>query len=288
MKKTTTQELLVMQSSVNPNAKVGVLLLHGLTGMPSEMRPLAKKLTRQGFRVETPLLPGHGGTHKDMLTKNWQDWLDGAREAFDKLARECDEVIVGGLSMGALLATMIAAEDRRASGLILMSPTLRYDGTKASKYNRLLPLVDILPMLGWLCYWTEAPPYGLKDRRLQNVITKQIEKSRTGEKTEHGCFRTYAGSLRQLDYLIRQVRTLAGKVTCPALILHSFEDTLTSPRNATEMQSMLGSSDKSVVFLTGCDHVLTLDLRKEEVARKVSQFACRLSWNKKHQLASVS
>lgn len=287
MRRTTTQELLVMQNSVNPNSKVGVLLLHGLTGVPSEMRPLVKKLKAQGFRVETPLLPGHGGTHHDMLAKSWKDWHAGALDAYDKLSKEVDEVIVGGLSMGALLATMIAAE-RSVSGLILMSPTLRYDGAMASKYNRLLPLVDLLPILGSLCYWTEAPPYGLKDRRLQSMITRQIEAARTGEKTDFGCFRTYAGSLRQLDYLIRQVRTTAQKVTCPALIIHSFEDTLTSPKNATEMQSMLGSSDKSVVFLTGCDHVLTLDLRKEEVARKVSQFVCRLSWNVTQQLASVS
>src|SRR5215471_19930645 len=38
---------------------VGVLLIHGLTGMPSEMRPVEKYFVSRGFEVEVPLLAGH-------------------------------------------------------------------------------------------------------------------------------------------------------------------------------------------------------------------------------------
>ena len=40
----------------------GVLCLHGITGTPFEVRPLAEAFGRLGCSVEAPLLAGHGGT----------------------------------------------------------------------------------------------------------------------------------------------------------------------------------------------------------------------------------
>src|SRR5436853_6116137 len=38
------------------------LLLHGLTGAPSEVRPIGEALAKAGMRAVGPLLPGHGTT----------------------------------------------------------------------------------------------------------------------------------------------------------------------------------------------------------------------------------
>jgi carboxylesterase len=62
-------------------SRTGVLLLHGLTGMPSEMRPLERHLRRLGCIVDVPLLPGHGATHRELLATGWRDWVEGARRA---------------------------------------------------------------------------------------------------------------------------------------------------------------------------------------------------------------
>jgi carboxylesterase len=103
------------------HANTGVLLLHGLTGMPSEMRPLDRALTQLGCTVEVPLLPGHGATHRELLATGWSDWLGGARRAADGLAARCDTLVVAGLSMGALLATLLAA-DRRHRAAVADAP----------------------------------------------------------------------------------------------------------------------------------------------------------------------
>lgn len=260
----------------SPKSNVGVLLLHGLTGMPSEMRPVVKHLQRLGYRVEAPLLPGHGGSHVELLETGWKDWLRGANESLDRLARECDKIVVGGLSMGSSVALMLAAQDPRVSGLVMMSTTLRYDAPGHSRAYLLLPLIDLFPFLGNWFYWTEKPPYGLMDQRLQRMITKAVEAAERGDNTEFGLFRTYSGSLRQMTHLVKQVRRNAGKVTCPALILHSLDDTLTTVGNATDMYKILGSTDKNVILLSGCDHVLTLDLRKNEVAKYIAEFVERI------------
>ncbi len=274
----------------SPNARIGVLLLHGLTGMPSEMRPTAKHLKRLGYRVETPLLPGHGGTHQELLATTWKDWVKGARQALDKLASDCDKVVVGGLSMGSSVSVMLAADDPRVSGIIMMSTTLRYDAPGHSRLYLLLPLIDIFPPLGKWTYWTEKPPYGLMDQRLQRMITKSIEAAQRGENTEFGLFRTYSGSLRQMTHLVKEVKKSASKVTCPALILHSLDDSLTTVNNAIDIYKMLGSKDKSVILLNGCDHVLTLDLRKNDVANHIAEFVDRICGtpDSAKQLAAVS
>ena len=122
----------------NGNHQAGVILLHGLTGMPSELRPVVKHLTKLGYQVETPLLPGHGAGHTELLAAGWKDWVNCAKQAVDDMASRCEQVFIGGLSMGALLATVAAADDARVKGLIVLSPTLYYDGQNTSPYGALL------------------------------------------------------------------------------------------------------------------------------------------------------
>jgi carboxylesterase len=253
--------------------KVGILLLHGLTGMPSEMRPLEKALLKQGFQVKTPLLPGHGADHHALLASTWQDWLKGAQVALMELKTECDKTFVCGLSMGSLLATALAAEPNNdVSGLIMISTTLFYDGSSTPITRYLLPLADWFPFLGNLCSWKERPPYGLKDERLQRIITKAIEDAKKGEGNNFGLFETHVGALRQLKRLANKIHVQAPAVTCPSLIIHSMEDTIATAKNAFEIYNLLGSLHKSIFLLQGGDHVLTVDLCKEQVIQAVGQF----------------
>ena len=259
---------------------VSAVLLHGLTGVPSEMRPVARHLTRLGYKVETPLLPGHGATHRELLRTTWRDWLNGAREAVRQASAESGPVVVAGLSMGALAAVLLAAEEESAScvaGIVLLSTTLRYDGSSIPATRMFLPLAHLFPFLGRFFYWTERPPYGLRDERLQRLITKSIEAANRGETTQYGLFRTYVGALRELTLMAREVRRQAGRVRCPALVMHSLEDTVTSVDNAHEIHRLLGSREKGIHWLSGCDHVITVDLCKRDVARVVGEFAARVA-----------
>ena len=127
---------------------VGVLVIHGLTGMPNEMKPVAKKLEEIGCDLEVPMLRGHGGSQDKLLDTGWKDWVAGCRHVLDDLCRQCDTVIVGGLSMGGLIAVELAAENPKVSGIFALSPTICYDGQKSTPWGAFLPLVDVLPFLG--------------------------------------------------------------------------------------------------------------------------------------------
>ena len=94
--------------------------------------------------------------------------------------------------------------------------------------RHLLPLADVFPFLGRITYWTETPPYGLKDERLQRRITRVVEAAKRGETPEFGLFRTYSGALRQLNRWRVRSEPQAAKVHCPAVVLHSVDDTVTT------------------------------------------------------------
>src|SRR5690349_24677546 len=87
----------------------GVLVVHGFTGNPQSMRPLAEAFAAAGFTVELPLLPGHGTSLDDMLTTTWHDWSGAADTAYQELAARCSSVVVAGLSMGGTITAWLAA-----------------------------------------------------------------------------------------------------------------------------------------------------------------------------------
>jgi carboxylesterase len=103
-----------------------VLLLHGFTGSPWEVRPLGEALAARGFHVAAPLLPGHGGAPEALLTVTFQDWLRAADEALGALAASGRPVALVGLSMGGLLALLLAARrPPQVQGLVLLAPAAR-------------------------------------------------------------------------------------------------------------------------------------------------------------------
>ena len=106
---------------------VGVLVVHGFTGNPQSMRPLAEAFAAAGFTVSLPLLPGHGTRVEDMLPTRWQDWSSAVESAYDELAGRCEAVCVAGLSMGGTLALWLASRRPEVRGLVLVNPLA--DGT---------------------------------------------------------------------------------------------------------------------------------------------------------------
>lgn len=269
--------------------KMGALLIHGLTGMPNEMRPIERVVEELGCTVSVPMLAGHGAGQKELLATGWKDWLETSRQALNELCKTCDAVVVGGLSMGGLIPISLAIENPKVKGIVALSPTIKYDSiNSANPFKVLLPLLDLFPILGKYFYWTETAPFGLKDERLQREITKQLDAlknsyGKTGAKdnSQHDFnpeqFRTYAGSLREIQKYVDVIKKQAPKVKCPALIMQSLEDTITTKWNAETLQSWLGSQDKRIIFLEGCDHVLPMDLKKEEVAFYYAEFICKIA-----------
>lgn len=264
--------------------RTGVLLVHGLTGTPTEMKPLEKYLQRAGLDTENVLLAGHGAGSAEIIASSYKDWIESVRQSLAKLLERNDRAIICGLSMGALLACEAALSESRVSGLVLMSPTLRYDGSVlddsiidwiwGSSLTRqvMKSMVKTFPFLGEKFYWEELPPYGIRDERIQRQITKSIEASKAGGGNEFGVFRTYYGPLAQMMDLVDRVQRGFAKLKCPVLLMHSLDDTIASIHNASETYLKVGSNNKALFLISGCDHVMTLDLQRSLVHKTIGRF----------------
>ena len=71
-----------------------VLCLHGLTGTPYEVRPLAEALADRGMRARGPLLPGHGGRPEELAALTYSAWTESVQREFLALRRDHERVFV--------------------------------------------------------------------------------------------------------------------------------------------------------------------------------------------------
>lgn len=252
--------------------KTGVLLIHGLTGTPTEMKYLKKKVSKAGFVAEAPTLAGHGTTIEELLKCRWTDWVESVQENFNKLQETCDKTFIVGLCASSGLAIIVAARDPRVAGIILISTQYGKFSKHMPWTNYLLPIAYPFPYLRRRFYWTETPPYGIKDPVMQNLITASLEAAKNDESADHGTFRTYVQTIYESELVYKEAKKSAPKVKCPALIMHSLEDSWFAPENALRAARDLGSAEKKVIMLSGCDHVLSVDLKKSEIASQIIDF----------------
>ena len=251
-----------------------VLLIHGLTGTPAEMKPIAKRLVKQGFSVMCPALAGHCGSAMDLRKSKWQDWYAGIAEAFEALKAKHGRVYVAGLSMGALIALLLAREKgSRVDGIGLLSPTFFYDGWNMPHIRRrlLLPLVIYSP-LRYFMSWRENPPYGIKCERTRAAVHSVLTSRDAKASEKVGIFRTPAVTIHENLRLIRATKNALSGVHSPALIVHSTEDDTASIKNAHYVAARISSGKVETFFVDDTYHVLTLDKRKYDVARRLSDF----------------
>ncbi|NNM80711.1 MAG: hypothetical protein HKM01_09740, partial [Gallionella sp.] len=136
----------------------GILLTHGLTDSPYFMRHLANFFAEQGFLVLAILLPGHGTQPGDLLDVEWREWAQAVAYGTECLAREADEVYLGGLSTGATLSVYQSMKDARVRGLFLFSPALKI--TRRAAYAKMHKLYSwFRPAAKWVTIQPDADCY---------------------------------------------------------------------------------------------------------------------------------
>ena len=262
-----------------------LLLFHGLTGSPAELSYIAHYVHhRGGFYVECPQLVNHGQPIA-VLARTTMDQLYAGAQA--ELARAREEsvtaglpLIVGGLSIGAVLSLMLAADrPQDIAGVVCMSPTLFYDGWNVPWTHRLIPLADYLPLKNF-AYLRESPPYGLKNETLRARVAAAYESASLHEYAfaaklgyAHFPIRLFC----EMRHLIRKCVNLLPRVTAPLLLLQAEEDDITSPRNSEFVYDRVASRQKRIVLLKNSYHVITVDDDREEVAAAITAFCTEIA-----------
>ncbi|AZD50413.1 alpha/beta hydrolase [Pseudomonas chlororaphis] len=251
------------------NGEVAVLLIHGLTGTPTELRRVAVGLAQAGCTVYVPTLAGHCGNNADLQATGWQDWYEGVRRTFVGIRQRHRQVFVGGLSMGAVMSMYLASEHPgQVSGLLMYSTTLKYDGWSINKLAFLTPLLMKIPFGVHICSFEEKPPYGIKNKRLRAVVERQMK---AGESSSAGLLTMEGVTVRELHRMNAVVKKRMPSITTPALVLHSIEDDITSRWNADYVERKLGGPVVKVL-LDNCYHMITVDLQYRRVVELSADF----------------
>lgn len=252
--------------------RTGFLLIHGLGGTPTEMRLVARALHRAGRTVHCPQLAGHCAGEAELLATGWRDWSRSVVDELERMRGLCDTVIVGGLSMGAVLAMHVAAVRPDAvNGLALYAPTLWYDGWSIPRYAFLLKWLINTPA-GRRYSFVEREPFGVKDLRTRSLIAAAITR---GDSAEAGLLGTPSGALKQMWDLIAQTRREMPTIKCPALLVHAREDDIASLSNAFYIQRRLGGLIDAVI-LDDSYHLVTIDQQRDIVIERSLALAARL------------
>jgi carboxylesterase len=231
-----------------PGGQQGALILHGFTGCPQSMRPLAEAFAAAGFGVELPRLPGHGTDITDMITTSWTDWSAAAEQAYDNLASRCESVVVAGLSMGGTLTAWLATRHPQIAGIVVINGA--FGPIDAAMHAGLLeaqqagldripgPGGDIADPAGHELAYDEAPVNGM---------------------------------LSLLDALDALEPNLP-RIEMPALVITSRQDHVVPPTSSEHfVQRVSGTVEH--VWLERSYHVATLDLDAPLIEQRAVAFA---------------
>lgn len=249
----------------------GVLLIHGLTGTPMEMRLLGKGLNNAGFTVHGMQLSGHCGNVEDLLATGWRDWYASVEKAADDMLGKVDHLFVGGLSMGALLALKLAA-DRPAqiAGVGVYGATFRYDGWSIPWLARLSFLLPLLKKLGIgrNRSFMEQPPYGIRDERLRAQVSSAML---GGDSAAAGLPGNPWYSLAEMHALAAEVRSQLPQVTAPCLVAHASNDDVASIKNA-ELVVQRVAAPTELLLLEDSYHMITIDKERRTLIAHSAAF----------------
>lgn len=242
-----------------------VLLLHGLSSTPLELRHLAKAIHQAGFTVSVPNIEGYScGTDE----KPMQEWIEESVKAFDLLKSKYKMVSVGGLSMGATLSAAVVEQRPAAQALILLSITLNYDGWTIPRYHFLLNWLYFTPLRNRWRYH-ESSPYGLKNEALRKRVARAMEKESL---SEIGPSTISLPAIYQANKLTKYVKQRIHNIKNDCLMIHAIDDDTASPMNALFVREHIQSPVKRLIMLDDSYHMITSDNERETVAREVIMF----------------
>jgi carboxylesterase len=228
-----------------------VLLIHGWTSVPYEVRRLGKYLNENGYTTYGPMLSGHGTVPKNLENICWNDWLDDVTEAYQKLKKNHDKVYVAGTSIGASLAVLLARKNPEISGLVLMA--MPYN-IRMERTMKLLAKFNLMFKKYNKKFY--PPTFGAS-----TTITRLI------------AYQSYPiSSAIETFSLVKRVRQTISEIKQPCFILQSTSDHVVGRKSLEKIYANIGSEIKKKKYIKRAYHTFISDIRNESVFEDILNF----------------
>lgn len=226
----------------------GALIVHGFTGSPQSMKPLAYAFADAGYTVDLPLLPGHGTTPQDMAATRWSDWSQVIEAAYERLAARCEHVVVAGLSMGGALTAWLGTRHPEITALIAVNALIDPNApiwaslVKSGEESE----EDFLPAVG-----SDIAKPGVVESAYDAVPV---------------------GALLDLTGPLNELVADLGRITSPTLVFVSPQDHVVDPSSSRLLAERV-SGPVDVIELEHSYHVATLDHDRDLINETSVRFA---------------
>ncbi len=236
------------------------LCLHGYSGTPFEVRPIAEGLAAQGYTVQAPVLAGHCGSLQDLRSTRHGDWLASAERALLELAAEVGgaPVAVAGFSLGGLLAVSLARRHPRiVSAIAVMSAPLRLRPLEVAAVRAWARLPRALRN-GPLGLLPKSRGFDVLDPEMALRNPSHVALPLEG-----------VHSLIELGELVR--RDLP-EVMAPTLVMHGGRDRTVPLEDSLELAGTIGATEIERVWLERSGHLIGIDVERRTVIDAVVRF----------------
>ncbi|MCC6698131.1 MAG: lysophospholipase [Candidatus Hydrogenedentes bacterium] len=247
------------------DARAAVLIVHGFGHHAACFQDVAALLNTHGFNCHALDLRGHGKSEgRRGHVASYEQALDDVRLFLGRVRERiaATPLVLFGHSMGALIAALIAAEDKSGlHGLILSSGLLRIPGHVSPL------LLALAGVLGRVFPYLPVQPVDLE---AISRDTSFMESMRVDSLRYFGRMNARTGlemmkAMRRLDGCLEQIAV-------PLLVLHGTDDRLTDPEGSRVLHARAGSADKTVRLFDGGYHELFNDYGKEEYLSVITEW----------------
>ncbi|MBR1907912.1 alpha/beta fold hydrolase [bacterium] len=254
---------------IDKNDKKAVLLFHGMTGSPFEMKKYGEFLFQCGYDVFCYSFPGHGERISEIEIVKWQDWCEFAQNKYDNLRKNYNQFFVSGLCLGAVMSIYLAEHNKDITGIVALSTTLFLDGFCIPWTIHLLPFA-LSTIIRFYFTFPEDDCFGIKNERTRKSLAKITAKADIG--MDNYPLNCVDGLLK----LSKNVRKNLKNVKCPILCIHSKFDNLSSIKSAKVVLNGISSSIKEYIELNDSYHMILYDNEKKFVMNTVKEFLEKL------------
>lgn len=237
----------------------GIVLSHGYTAAPEEVRALGEHLHERGYSVYGVCLEGHGTAPHHLRDVKWEDWVHTYYRGYALVRNHCEDVIVGGFSTGGLLALMTAARAAEpVRGVFAINAPLKVQDIRSRFVGPAVMWNDLL-------------------QRFQKNNEEWEYVAHYPENPHINYVKNYLRGVLELQRLIGACREALGDVNGPALVLQSTQDPTVRPKSGQEIHDEIAGDQKTLEWIDSDRHVIVQGSGREAVFERIATFVAEVT-----------
>lgn len=228
-----------------------VLLIHGWTSVPYELRRLGQYLNESGYTAYAPMLSGHGTVPKNLEGVGWTDWVADVEAAYEEIKKNHSAVVVVGTSMGANLAALLANNKKEIAGLVLLAMPYRIRLERSVIF-----FAKFLRLFKKYSRKRYPPTFGAAA-----TITRLVS------------YQTYpVSSALEVPKLVADCRKILPSIKQPCLAIQSTSDHVVARKSLDKIYDTLGAPVKKKLYIKRAYHTFIADIKNENVFEEIHKF----------------